>query len=236
MSISINNNSSPAAFYSNVQKRSIRDNFQKLSSGKRINSAKDDAAGLAISEKMLTAISRANKEIENYQDEKSMLNVSDGMYGGTSDYLMDMYSQAVRGSNSLLSDDDRKVLDDYMGELKKDAASMLSTTKFNEMKVADQNAAKNLPKDFDLDSISKSMNFINSLRSRDGAKYNGLEHRIANKEAEAYNTTAARSRISDTEYGSAVSELSKNRTLETYRYQMQNRQMQDRQNSILGLF
>ncbi|MBQ7463942.1 MAG: hypothetical protein IJS86_03675 [Lachnospiraceae bacterium] len=235
MSISINR-SNPAAFYGNVQKRSIRDNFQKLSSGKKINSAKDDAAGFAISEKMLSSINKANKEIENYQDEKSMINVSDGMYGGTDDYLMDMYTQALRGSNSLMSDDDRKILTDYMGELKKDAQSMLSTTKFNEMKVADPNAAKNLPKDFDLQSISDAMKSINSIRSRDGARFNGLEHRIANKEAEAYNTTAARSRISDTEYGSAVSELNKNRSLETYRYQMQNRQMQDSRNSILGLF
>ncbi len=234
MSISINN--SNQSIYSNIRQRNLQDNFQKLSSGKKINSAKDDAAGLAISEKMISAINKANKEIENYQDEKSMLNVSDGMYGGTSDYLMDMYTQSLRAENSLLSADDKQVLNDYMGQLKKDAASMLGTTKFNEMNVADEKTIKNLPQSFDLKSIADSMKSINSRRSQDGAKYNALEHRIRNKEAEAYNTTAAQSRIADTEYGSEVSELNKNRTLETYRYQMQNRQMQDRANSVLGLF
>ncbi|MBO4375513.1 MAG: hypothetical protein J5829_10440 [Lachnospiraceae bacterium] len=236
MSMRINNINSPAAYYSKAQEPAIRDNYKKLSSGKKINSAKDDAAGLAISEKMLSAINKANKEIENYQDEKSMLNVSDSMYSGTNDYLMDMYSQAVRSSSSLLSDDDRQVLTDYMSELKKDAASMLETTRFNEMKVADKNAAKNLPSDFDISTIKDSINSFNAIRSKDGARYNGLEHRIANKEAEAINTTAAVSRIADTEYGSAVSELNRNRTLETYRYQMQNRQMQDANNSVTGLF
>ena len=233
MSISINNNYS---IYNNAQQRNLQSNFQKLSSGKRINSAKDDAAGLAISEKMINAINRANKEIENYQDEQSMINVSDGMYGGTSDYLMDMYTQSLRSSNSLLSQDDRQIINDYMGQLKEDAASMLNTTKFNETKAADPGVAKSLPQNFDLDSISKSMDAVNRQRSRDGARYNGLEHRIRNKETESYNTAAAQSRIADTEYGSEVSELNKNRTLETYRYQMQNRQMQDRANSVLGLF
>ncbi|MCR5651760.1 MAG: hypothetical protein K6F86_11340 [Lachnospiraceae bacterium] len=233
MSMSINNNN--MSIYHNIGQRNLKNDFQKLSSGKKINSAKDDPAGLAISEKMLAAINRANKEIENYQDEKSMINVSDGMYEGTSDYLMDMYTQAVRAENPLLSADDKKILSDYSAQLKKDAKSMLSTTKFNETKVADKNVINDLPKDFDIKSVTDSINSVNSARSRDGAKYNGLEHRIRNKEAEAYNTTAGRSRIVDTEYGSAVSELNKNRTLETYRYQMQNRQMQDSRNSVLGL-
>lgn len=234
MSISINNNN--RSIYDNISRRNLQSSFQKLSSGKRINSAKDDAAGLAISEKMINAVNTANKEIENYQDEQSMINVSDGMYGGTSDYLMDMYTQSLRAGNSLLSKDDRQIINDYMGQLKEDAASMLKTTKFNETRVADDQAVKDLPQNFDLDSISKSMNAINRQRSQDGARYNGLEHRIRNKETEAYNTTAAQSRIADTEYGAGVTELNKNRTLETYRYQMQNRQMQDRANSVLGLF
>ena len=135
MSISINNNNQ--SIYNNIRQRNLQNNFQKLSSGKKINSAKDDAAGLAISEKMISAINKANKEIENYQDEQSMINVSDGMYGGTSDYLMDMYTQSLRTENSLLSADDKQVINDYMGQLKEDAASMLRTTKFNETKVAD---------------------------------------------------------------------------------------------------
>jgi len=235
MSISVNNNTSN--LYNNrVQQMKQRDNFQKLSSGKKINSAKDDAAGLAISEKMLKEINRANKEIENYQDEQSMIKVSDGMYEGTSDYLMDMYEQGVRMNSGLMSDDDKEVINKYMGQLKDDAAAMLNTTKFNETKVADKNAVNSLPQNFDLDSIEESLNSINRERSKDGAEYNGLEHRINNKKAEEYNTTAGRSRITDTEYGGTVSELNKNRTLDTYRNMMQSRLMQDNADSVTRLF
>ncbi len=235
MSITIN--AGNTSLYNNrINEHNKQSNFQKLSSGKKINSAKDDAAGLAISEKMLKQINTANVEIENYQDQQSKINVSDGMYEGVNDYLMDMYEQGVRASNGLLSDSDRKAINDYTATLKKDAEAMLDTTKFNETRVADKSAKSSLPENFDLDSIEESMNSINRLRSRDGAEYNGLEHRIENKKTEAYNTTAARSKISDTEYGSAVSELNKNRTLDTYRNMMQSRQMQDQRDTVSRLF
>ncbi len=210
--------------------------FQKLSSGKKINGAKDDAAGLAISEKMLKEINKANVEIENYQAEQSKINVTDGLYEGTSDYLMDLYEQGVRASNGLLSDSDKKAITDYQKHLVEDARSMLQTTKFNETKVADKKAIESLPENFDLDSIEKSMNEINSLRSKEGAEYNGLEHRIQNKETESYNLTAARSKITDTEYGSEVSNLHKNQTLETYRNMMQAQQAQSNSDTVSRLF
>jgi len=236
MSISINNNISTNQYNNRVLQTNQKDNFQKLSSGKKINHAKDDAAGLAISEKMLKEINKANKEIENYQDEKSMINVSDGMYEGTNDYLMDMYEQGVRAGNSIMSADDRQAIEDYASQLKSDAEDMLNTTKFNETKVADRQAVNSLPQNFDLKSTEDAIKTVNRLRSQDGAKYNGLEHRINNKETEVLNTTAGRSRINDTEYGSAVSELNKNRTLDTYQNMMQRQQMQNASDQVTRLF
>ncbi len=235
MSISIN--AGNTNLYNNrINEHNKQDNFRKLSSGKKINSAKDDAAGLAISEKMINQINKANKEIENYQDEQSRINVSDSMYEGTSDYLMDMYEQQVRASSGLMSDSDKKVINDYSRRLRDDAEAMLDNTKFNESKVADKSAKSSLPENFNLESIDESMNAINRLRSKDGAKYNGLEHRIENLKTEEYNTTAAQSRIADTEYGSEVSELNKNRTLDTYRNMMQSRMMQDQRDQASRLF
>ncbi len=231
MAITINANN-----YNNYTEYNQRKLMQKLSSGKRINTAADDAAGLAISEKLLESITKENQEIENYQDEQSMLRVSDGMYEGTSDYLMDMYEQGVRAQNSLLSDSDREVINDYMETLKKDAAAMLDTTKFNEMKVASNDVKEALPQDFSLESIESAINSVNSQRSQDGARYNGLQHAVNEKAVAAENLTASRSRILDTEYGSTVSDLQKNRTLETYRNMMQARQMRESQERVTNLF
>ncbi len=231
MAITINANN-----YNNYTEYNQRKLMQKLSSGKRINTAADDAAGLAISEKLLESITKENQEIENYQDEQSMINVSDGMYEGTSDYLMDMYEQGLRSQNSLLSDSDREVISDYMSSLKEDAAAMLDTTKFNEMKVASEDVKEALPQDFSLESIENAMDSVNRQRSQDGARYNGLEHAVNEKAVAAENLTASRSRILDTEYGWAVSDLQKNRTLETYRNMMQARQMRESQERVTNLF
>ncbi len=82
-------------------------------------------------------------------------------------------------------------------------------------------------KDFDLDTIDNALNKVSSMRSRGGAQSNRLDHAINFNSYAAYNTTAARSRIADTDYGKAITELNKERTLQTYSLMMQKRKMQD---------
>lgn len=203
------------------------DNMQKLASGKRINAAKDDVAGAAISEKMLKKINEENAKIEGYQNRQSMINIADGMNQGVSDYLMDMYEQGVRSGNSLLSGDDRAAIRSYQESLKEGAQSLISNTKYNEMRVAGENAQASVPQNFDLDSINESMESLNEIRSKEGAESNALDHAINSSKEAAINTTAAMSRIADTEYGGAVSDLRTNQAIGAYQTSLQNMNMQN---------
>lgn len=201
--------------------------MQKLASGKRINAAKDDVAGAAISEKMLKKINEENAKIEGYQNRQSMINIADGMNQGVSDYLMDMYEQGVRSGNSLLSGDDRAAIRSYQESLKEGAQSLISNTKYNEMRVASENAQASVPQNFDLDSINESMESLNEIRSKEGAESNALDHAINSSKEAAINTTAAMSRIADTEYGGAVSDLRTNQAIGAYQTSLQNMNMQN---------
>ena len=81
--------------------------IQKLSTGLRINSAADDAAGFAISEKMRSQISGLEIAIRNTQDATSMLQVAEGALGETNSMLQRMRELAVQASNDTLTSQDR---------------------------------------------------------------------------------------------------------------------------------
>ncbi len=226
MALSIQNNQYNNN-YMKINQNRQHDNMQKLASGKRINAAKDDVAGAAISEKMLKKINEENAKIEGYQNRQSMINIADGMNQGVSDYLMDMYEQGVRSGNSLLSGDDRAAIRSYQESLKEGAQSLISNTKYNEMRVAGENAQASVPQNFDLDSINESMESLNEIRSKEGAESNALDHAINSSKEAAINTTAAMSRIADTEYGGAVSDLRTNQAIGAYQTSLQNMNMQN---------
>lgn len=89
--------------------------------------------------------------------------------------------------------------------------------------IADFDVTKN----FDLRTIDNALNKVSSIRSQGGAQSNRLDHAINFNSYASYNTSAARSRIADTDYGKAAIELNKQKTLQTYSIMMQKRKMQD---------
>lgn len=82
-------------------------------------------------------------------------------------------------------------------------------------------------KSFDLNTIDNALNKVSSMRSMGGAQSNRLDYAINFNSYASYNTSAARSRLADTDYGKAITELNKQRTLQTYSIMMQKRKMQD---------
>jgi flagellin len=111
--------------------------MERLSSGKRINSAADDAAGLAISTRMATQISGLNVAIKNANDGISMVQTAEGAMQEVTDMLQrmrDLSLQAVHGSNS---DDDRAALDAEVQQLKVEIDRVASQTSFNGQNILD---------------------------------------------------------------------------------------------------
>jgi len=105
--------------------------MQRLSSGLRVNSAKDDAAGLAIAERMNTQIRGMNVAMRNANDGISMSQVGEGALGKVADMMQRMRELAVQAANGTNSTADRVSLNNEYLALSREAARTLGGTEFN---------------------------------------------------------------------------------------------------------
>ena len=115
----------------NTSQASLATSMQRLSSGLRVNSAKDDAAGLAIAERMNAQVRGMNVAIRNANDAISLAQTAEGAIGKVGDMLQRMRELAVQSVNSTNGTSDRKSLDDEFQALGKEIDRTLSKTQFN---------------------------------------------------------------------------------------------------------
>lgn len=114
-------------------------NLEKLSSGLRINRAADDAAGLAISEKMRAQISGLNQAIRNAQDGISLIQTAEGALNEVHAILQRMRELAVQSANGIYTDDDRALLQKEVDQLISEIDRIAEQTEFNKQKLFDGN-------------------------------------------------------------------------------------------------
>ncbi|MEG6566771.1 flagellin [Thermoanaerobacterium saccharolyticum] len=118
--------------------------LQKLSSGYRINSAADDAAGLAISEKMKAQIAGLDQAQRNAQDGISLLQTAEGALNETTSILQRMRELTVQASNDTNTDTDRANIQKEIDQLKEEIDRIASTTQFNTKNLLDGTASVTL--------------------------------------------------------------------------------------------
>jgi flagellin len=111
--------------------------LQRLSSGMRINSAKDDAAGLAISERFTSQIRGLDQAKRNANDGVSLLQTAEGSLKSTGDILQRVRELSVQSSNATNSAGDRKAIQAEVGQLLSEADRISQTSEFNGMKLLD---------------------------------------------------------------------------------------------------
>ena len=116
---------------------SLATSMQRLSSGLRVNSAKDDAAGLAISERMNTQVRGLSVAARNANDGISLAQVAEGALGKVGDMLQRMRELAVQSANASNNADDRKALQAEVTQLRQDVERVAKTTAFNGTKLLD---------------------------------------------------------------------------------------------------
>ena len=114
------------------------DSLAKLSSGKRINKAGDDAAGLAISEKMKAQIGGLKQAKRNAQDGISLIQTAEGALSETHSILSRMNDLAVQASNDTLTPEDRNKITKEVDALKKNITDISNNTEFNTKKLLDK--------------------------------------------------------------------------------------------------
>jgi len=116
---------------------SLTTSIQRLSSGLRINSAKDDAAGMAISTRMTSQINGLNQASRNANDGISLAQTAEGAIGQMSDNLQRMRELSVQSANGTLSTDDRKGVQSEIDQLKSEINRVANQTSFNGTKLLD---------------------------------------------------------------------------------------------------
>ena len=124
-----------AALASNA--RGLEEAMSQLSTGKRINSANDDAAGLAISAKFTSQIRGLNQAVRNANDGISMLQTAEGATNEITNMLQRMRELAVQAANDTYSDADRTALNSEFTALRTEIARVASTTQWNGLSVLD---------------------------------------------------------------------------------------------------
>jgi flagellin len=121
----------------NSSQSTLSTSMQRLSSGLRVNSAKDDAAGLAIAERMAAQTRGLNVAARNANDGLSLAQTAEGALGKVGDMLQRMRELAVQSANATNSDDDRKALQAEVGQLRDEIDRVAKNTSFNGKKLLD---------------------------------------------------------------------------------------------------
>jgi flagellin len=116
---------------------SLNTSIQRLSSGLRINSAKDDAAGLAISDRMNSQIKGMTQAVRNANDGVSMAQTAEGALSSSGDMLQRIRELAVQSSNASNSASDRKALQTEVTQLTSELNRVANTTQFNGQNLLD---------------------------------------------------------------------------------------------------
>ena len=207
--------------------------LEKLSSGYKINRAGDDAAGLAISEKMRGQIRGLDMASKNAQDGISLIQTAEGALNETHAILQRMRELAVQAANDTNVDLDREALQVEFDKLSDEITRISTDTEFNTQKLLDgsfsgkflqigANSGQRITIGIDkmdagtlavngltllsnddaaatITAVDEALTTVSTQRAELGATQNRLEHTINNLDNVVENTTAAESRIRDTD-------------------------------------
>lgn len=116
---------------------SLNRSFERLSSGSRINSAADDAAGLQISDRLTSQINGTQQAVRNANDAISLTQTAEGALGETTNALQRIRQLAIQSQNGINSDADREALNTEVTALKSEISRIATDTEFNGVSLFD---------------------------------------------------------------------------------------------------
>ena len=221
---------------------------EKLSSGYKINRAADDAAGLAISEKMRRQIRGLTQASANSQDGISMVQTAEGALNEVHDMLQRLNELAVKAANGTNQSEDRSYIQKEVTQLQAEITRTSNDTTFNKFKLLTSTKSITLQVGTEkgheikvnlkgmsatsigvgaakvkmntataaktsIAAIEAAIKSVSELRADLGAVQNRLEHTVNNLDNVVENTTAAESRIRDTDMATEMVKYSNNNIL-----------------------
>jgi flagellin len=158
--INTNTNALVAQQALQVNARKLNDSMEQLSTGKRINSAKDDAAGFAIASKMTTQIRGLDQAVRNANDGISLLQTADGAMTEVTNMMQRMRELGVQSANDSNTGENRDYLDLEFQQLKGEIDRIIKITQWNGVNVLD--------KSFDNNGVSSAGKFVFQVGANSG--------------------------------------------------------------------
>lgn len=236
-----------------VNTRALTKAMEQLSTGKRINSAADDAAGLAIANKMTAQIRGLNQAVRNANDAVSMIQVAEGATNEVTNMLQRMRELAVQAGNGTNNTSDETAIKQEYQQLSKEIKRISSNTEWNTVKVTNTaatsavfqigaNSGQTITVVFanimglsgmsdisgfasaasvgsvtvagSIGNLDTAIQAIDTYRSKLGASINRLNYAADNLTNVSTNTAASRSRVLDTDYAKATTELARTQIIQ----------------------
>ena len=217
----------------------LQKSMERLSSGYRINRAADDAAGLAISEKLRGQISGISQAMRNTQDAVSLVQTAEGALNEVHSMLQRMRELDVQYKNGTLSSDDRLAIQSEVNQLQDEINRIGAQVQFNGVQLLSNPGAITFQVGAmdgevitvstvslgaavgadafalsatgasDIEEIDTAINNISAARATFGAVQNRLEHTVSNLASYQENLTASESRIRDADMASEMVQFTK---------------------------
>lgn len=235
--------------------------YSQLSSGKRINSASDDAAGLAIANKMQSLEKGYDKGSKNIESMVDLADTAQGALSSINDNLQRMRELSLQASNGILAAEDKVAIQTEIDSLKSQIKDVSKNTQFNTMKLidgsfSDKNIATgpssqgtkmtiedsslealgikdfDITGNFDISQIDDAISKVTEAKTNIGAKTNALESNVKSNQIALENQVASRSRIEDLDIARAITQLKTNNVLSQYEVFGQKMQMSQMQSSM----
>jgi flagellin len=226
-----------------TSKASLSTSMERLSSGLRVNSSRDDAAGLAIADRMNAQIRGINVAIRNANDGISLAQTAEGALSTVTDALQRMRELAIQALNGSNGTSDRANLDAEYQQLSAEIQRVADQTKFNGVAIVGAGAGAQTfqvgPNNGDtltmttvavtsvagdittqataataLDAIDVALDAVNTDRATYGAAMSRFSFAIANLQVTGENQTAARGRIMDADFAAETANMSRAQILQ----------------------
>jgi flagellin len=239
---------------------------KELTTGKKVNTAADDAAALAITQQIIKEASALKTGSSNISYGIDAANIADGALSNISDSLGDIEQNTVRAMNGLYSESDRQVLQKANEQSVATINQTINQAQYNEknlldgssgdiniytgtssstIKEADARSAVADLENFDVsgnpdtiskEALDKAYSSINSLRSEIGAETNGLEASYASNNNTVENLTAAQSRKEDADFYDSITKYKSSGVVGAAQNMAMKNQMNSQENLVNKLF
>lgn len=243
----------------------IGSSMQKISSGYQINSAKDNPAGLAISQRMKALSNGLDQGVQNAMQTKDALQTAEGGASNITDSLQRIRELAVQASNGTLTGSDRAVIQKEVESLKSSISDISRNSQFNTKNLLDGTFTNisvasqpdgsggtvdagnmslealglsnfDVTGSFDISTVDQAIQKSSEARSSIGSQSNGLGFGIEANQIARENTLASKSRIDGTDIAKEMTRLTQASILKQYQQQIQKIQQDNEKNKLNYIF